>query len=524
MYGHRRPAATGRTCSGSGATDRHRPARRADGLLPTPAWRNQLYQEGAHRPALVGGRQRPARRRPGRPAGQPAADGDRLRDDRQRRHRASRPHVGMQVEDAAGRVVQEIRPRRRAAQVQIDPEYRDGDPRRPARRGPVARAAPPTASSAASRSRSRARPAPRSARPTRTSPGTSCSPPIPNPEIVVAVTIERGRLRRRHRPRRPRCRSSRELLRQAHAEPVGADGGESSRLMYATRARRARPGALRRPARHRRAPRPALHGRPLCLLRALALVAFSIFTLGQATLHDVPGSPYYFVDRQAIYAVPRHRRHVRCSTRIDYSRFRELRVGIYTFLCVSVSLVFVFGFAARGSRRSFDLPFFSFQPSELGKLLLVLALAGFVIDGARSGLGRQRTVRYLCLGLAPAALVFLQPDLGTSLVYGAITLAVMYVGGVRWTHFAVIGAALVAMVSGRPRGRARGRDAGAQGLPGGEAHVVPASQRGPQRRGLPAESGQDRHRLRGEDRPRRSGHPERGSTSSPSGTPTSSSR
>ena len=134
-------------------------------------------------------------------------------------------------------------------------------------------------------------------------------------------------------------------------------------------------------------------------------------------------------------------------TRIDYSRFRELRVGIYTFLCASVALVFVFGFAARGSRRSFELPFFSFQPSELGKLLLVLALAGFVIDGARRGSPRQRTVRYLCLGLAPAALVFLQPDLGTALVFAVATLAVMYFGGVPWTHFAVIGATLVALIA-----------------------------------------------------------------------------
>ena len=133
--------------------------------------------------------------------------------------------------------------------------------------------------------------------------------------------------------------------------------------------------------------------------------------------------------------------------RIDYSRFRELRVGLYTFLCVSISLVFVFGFAAKGSRRAFDLPFFSFQPSELGKLLLVLALAGFVIDGARRGSERQRTLRYICLGLAPAGLVFLQPDLGTALVFAVATLAVMYFGGVRWTHFAIIGAALVALVS-----------------------------------------------------------------------------
>jgi len=215
--------------------------------------------------------------------------------------------------------------------------------------------------------------------------------------------------------------------------------------MYATRARQARAEPFSvRPGIAERLGLPYMDA-PLAL-SAAALAAFSVFTLSQSTLHDVPGSPNYFVDRQAIYAafgiVGMY-----LLARIDYSRFRELRVGIYTFLCVSISLVFVFGFAARGSRRAFDLPFFSFQPSELGKLLLVLALAGFVIDGARNGSDRQRTVRYLCLGLAPAALVFLQPDLGTSLVFGAITLAVMYVGGVRWTHFAVIGAAIVAMTA-----------------------------------------------------------------------------
>jgi rod shape determining protein RodA len=181
-------------------------------------------------------------------------------------------------------------------------------------------------------------------------------------------------------------------------------------------------------------------------LTAVALVAFSVFTLGQATQNDIPGNPNYYVDRQTIYAVLGVIGML-LLTRIDYSRFRELRVGLYTFLCASVALVFVFGFAARGSRRAFELPFFSFQPSELGKVLLVLALAGFVIDGARRGSPRQRTLRYLCLGLAPAALVFLQPDLGTALVFVVATLAVMYFGGVPWTHFAVIGAVLVALVA-----------------------------------------------------------------------------
>jgi rod shape determining protein RodA len=216
-------------------------------------------------------------------------------------------------------------------------------------------------------------------------------------------------------------------------------------MMYATRTRQARPEPF--------AVRIGISERlglahmdwPLTIA-AVGLLAFSVFALGQATTHDVPGSPHYYVDRQAIYGVL-GLVGMLLLTRVDYSRFRELRVGIYTFLCASVALVFVFGFAARGSRRAFELPFFSFQPSELGKLLLVLALAGFVIDGARRGSPGQRTVRYLCLGLAPAALVFLQPDLGTSMVFVVATLAVMYFGGVPWTHFAVIGATLVALIA-----------------------------------------------------------------------------
>ena len=216
-------------------------------------------------------------------------------------------------------------------------------------------------------------------------------------------------------------------------------------MMYATRARHARPEPFA--VRESIAERLGLaHMDWPLTIAAVSLVAFSIFTLGQATLHDIPGNPHYYVDRQALYAVL-GLIGMLLLVRVDYSRFRELRVGIYTFLCASVALVFVFGFAARGSRRAFELPFFSFQPSELGKLLLVLALAGFVIDGARRGSPRQRTLRYLCLGLAPAALVFLQPDLGTSLVFVVATLAVMYFGGVPWTHFAVIGGTVVALIA-----------------------------------------------------------------------------
>jgi rod shape determining protein RodA len=216
-------------------------------------------------------------------------------------------------------------------------------------------------------------------------------------------------------------------------------------MMYATRTRQAKPEPFAEDVGLAEKLGLAHMDWPLTFA-AVGLIAFSVFTLGQATLKDIPGDPHYYVNRQMLYGVAGIVGMLVLS-RIDYSRFRELRVGIYTFLCVSIALVFVFGFAARGSRRAFELPFFAFQPSELGKLLLVLALSGFVIDGARRGSPIQKTVRYLCLGLAPAALVFLQPDLGTSMVLVVATLAVMYFGGVPWTHFAAITGGLAALIA-----------------------------------------------------------------------------
>ncbi len=185
---------------------------------------------------------------------------------------------------------------------------------------------------------------------------------------------------------------------------------------------------------------------PLLMLAALGLIAFSIFNLASATRSDIAGSPYYFVLRQSIYAGA-GLVLLLAIARVDYSRFRELRVGLYTVMITAITLVLMFGAAARGSRRAFDLPLFSFQPAELGKLLLILALAGFVLDRSRRMTDGQRTARILLLGLCPAAFVFLQPDLGTGLVFGVVTLAILFVSGVRWTHFAAIGAVAAAIVT-----------------------------------------------------------------------------
>jgi rod shape determining protein RodA len=179
---------------------------------------------------------------------------------------------------------------------------------------------------------------------------------------------------------------------------------------------------------------------------ALGLIAFSVFTLAVATPNDVPGQPLYFAMRQALYAAVGVAL-IFALVKIDYSRFREIRVGLYSLMIAAISLVLVFGAAARGSRRWIELPYFRFQPSELAKLLLIVALAAFVIERTRRGPPWRQTIRVLALGLTPAALVFLQPDLGTGVVLVVITLTVLFLAGVRWTHFAAIGAVAAVAVS-----------------------------------------------------------------------------
>ena len=127
----------------------------------------------------------------------------------------------------------------------------------------------------------------------------------------------------------------------------------------------------------------------LLLLAAVGLIAFSVYTIGTATENDIEGSPHYYVIRQAVYGVVGIVLMLLVA-RFDYSRMREWRAGLYVLMIGSILLVFAFGGVARGSKRAIELPFFSFQASELGKVLLILALSGLRgRPGAQAGRGRD---------------------------------------------------------------------------------------------------------------------------------------
>jgi rod shape determining protein RodA len=184
---------------------------------------------------------------------------------------------------------------------------------------------------------------------------------------------------------------------------------------------------------------------PLLLVAAVGLIACSVYIVGTATADDIEGDRLYYVYRQAAYGVVGIALMLLIS-RFDYSRAREWKAGLYVAMIGAIVLVYAIGFSARGSKRSIEFGFFNLQSSELGKLLLILALSGFVVDRIRRLGEPDTTSRIMLLALFPAILVVAQPDLGSGLVYLAIALAVLFVAGTKWTHFAALGGLAVTAV------------------------------------------------------------------------------
>jgi len=180
---------------------------------------------------------------------------------------------------------------------------------------------------------------------------------------------------------------------------------------------------------------------------AVGLIAFSVFTLATSSRGELAGRPMYYADRQAIYGLLGIALMVGLS-RLDYTRLRDLRLTVYTAMVGSIALVFLVGTAVRGSNRWIDLPFFQLQPSELAKVLLCVSLAAYVFERVRRPFGLGHTLKLLALGLVPAGLVLLQPDLGTGIVLVAIAVTILFVAGIPWQHFAAIGALAVLIAGG----------------------------------------------------------------------------
>jgi rod shape determining protein RodA len=177
-----------------------------------------------------------------------------------------------------------------------------------------------------------------------------------------------------------------------------------------------------------------------------ALVGYGLYLVAGITRDDIADDPDYFVVRQGVYAALGAAGMVGLAL-LDPEVYRRYWRFLYGTTVVVLLLVLPLGTEIRGSQRWITIGSFQFQPSELAKLVVILSVGAFLAARARH-IGESRVVLG-AVGLAavPAALVFVQPDIGTALVYCMALAAMLFVGGVRWLHLAALGTVVATLAA-----------------------------------------------------------------------------
>ena len=133
------------------------------------------------------------------------------------------------------------------------------------------------------------------------------------------------------------------------------------------------------------------------------------------------------------------------ASRFDYSHFEKPAVVYAIFAVTVLLLIAVFAFPEiNGARRWIRLGGFSVQPSEIAKLTLPIFLAYFLTRN-EDRVGEIKSTVVPCVGALAllGGLVFIEPDLGTTIVLCAIFSAVYFAAGARLLHIATVAALMV---------------------------------------------------------------------------------
>ena len=179
---------------------------------------------------------------------------------------------------------------------------------------------------------------------------------------------------------------------------------------------------------------------PLMVL-LLALTCYGLFVLYSASGQSMPA-----VVRQGRYFVLAYVVMI-LGAQVSLQRYARWAPWLYLAGVGMLLAVMFVGVGAKGAQRWLDLGGFRFQPSEILKLVVPLAVAWFLAE--RSLPPRFAYVMgALALIAVPAALILQQPDLGTALLIAASGLFVLFMAGIGWRY--IFGAVVVAIASAWP--------------------------------------------------------------------------
>lgn len=133
----------------------------------------------------------------------------------------------------------------------------------------------------------------------------------------------------------------------------------------------------------------------------------------------------------------------------DYHIYTDYISFVYLFGIVILGLTLVIGHTVHANKSWLNLGLFSFQPSELVKILVIVALAKYYADTERDYLELSELLIGGLIVLGPMLLVMLQGDLGTAVAFVPIYAGLSFLGGLKRKHVLVL---LIATALALPAG------------------------------------------------------------------------
>ncbi len=175
---------------------------------------------------------------------------------------------------------------------------------------------------------------------------------------------------------------------------------------------------------------------PYLLITTLVLMGFGVVAIWSAS-GGGPLTPSNMGVKQALYGTVGVAAMLGIAN-LDYRYFASFAWALYALGVALLGLVLVVGEVIAGSQRWFLIGPLSLQPSEFAKLSTIVALAAFVSSRGEAMADLGNFAVSLLIVVVPMALIFQQPDLGTTIVYGVIWLSIMLVARTRKLYFGAL--------------------------------------------------------------------------------------
>lgn len=175
---------------------------------------------------------------------------------------------------------------------------------------------------------------------------------------------------------------------------------------------------------------------------ACALIALSIYVLATAMLKSDGSIDQSYEHKQMAFAAIGIAIAIGVS-RVPIGWWERWWLHLTVATVISVVAVRFLGSEINGARSWFSIGPLTLQPSEFGKVAMLLAGAGFLASRQREVRTLPTVLRLLALIGVPMVLILVQPDFGTAQIYGWLALGLLYFAGARWAHLTALVGSLV---------------------------------------------------------------------------------